>query len=214
MDLWGVKTIVNQVISYYDKNAKEFCRATKDADMSFCRNRFLHLLEQKDDINTIKNNKLKMHILDAGCGSGRDAKAFLDAGYQVTALDASRKICEEAQKLIKQEVLCLKFEELQFQQEFDGIWACASLLHVSFAEISEVLIRFLNALKEGGVLYASFKYGRGVRIDKERLFFNYEEPTLINLMTNNGFLVEDIFLTQDVRKNRENEQWINVLAKK
>lgn len=205
---------MNRIISFYDKNAKEFCRATKDADMSFCRNRFLHLLEQKDNINTIKNDKLKMHILDAGCGSGRDAKAFLDAGYQVTALDASRKICEEAQKLIKQEVLCLKFEELQFQQEFDGIWACASLLHVSFSEISEVLIRFLNALKEDGVLYASFKYGRGVRIDKERLFFNYEETTLNNLMINNGFLVEDIFLTQDVRKNRENEQWINVLAKK
>lgn len=200
---------MNQVISYYDKNAEEFCRATKDADISFCRDRFLYLLEQKE----IERDKTKMHILDAGCGSGRDAKVFLDAGYQVTALDASRKICEEAQKLIKQEVFCIKFEALQFQQEFDGIWACASLLHVPFAEISGVLKRFWDALKESGIFYASFKYGEGVRIDGDRVFFNYKETALNNLVKNNGFSVEDIFLTQDVRKGRESEQWINVLAK-
>lgn len=202
------------VISYYDKNAEEFCRTTKDADMSFCRDRFLHLLEQRNYVKKSESDKSKIHILDAGCGSGRDAKAFLDAGYQVTALDASRKICKEAQKLIGQDVYCIKFEELQFQQEFDGIWACASLLHVPFAEICGVLKRLWDALKEEGVLYASFKYGEGIRIDNDRLFFNYEETTLNDLMIKNGFLVEDIFLTQDVRKSREREQWINVLAKK
>lgn len=205
---------MNQIISYYDKNAEEFCRATKDADMSFCRDMFLHSLEQKGHMKTTGSDKSKIHILDAGCGSGRDAKAFLDAGYRVTALDASRKICEEAQKLIKQEVFCIKFEELQFQQEFNGIWACASLLHVSYTEINGVLKRFKDALKDSGVLYASFKYGEGIRIDKDRLFFNYEETTLNSLMTDNGFLVEDLFLTQDVRKNREKEQWINVLARR
>lgn len=205
---------MNPVISYYDKNAEEFCRATKDADMSFCRDKFLHLLEQRSYIKKSKSDKSKIHILDAGCGSGRDAKAFLDAGYQVTALDASRKMCEEAKKLIKQEVYCIKFEELQFQEEFNGIWACASLLHISFAEISGVLKRLWNALRENGVLYASFKYGEGIRTDKDRLFFNYEETALNNLMINNGYLIEDIFLTQDVRKSREGEQWINVLAKK
>lgn len=205
---------MNPVISYYDKNAEEFCHTTKDADMSFCRDRFLHLLEQKNYIKKSKKNKSKIHILDAGCGSGRDAKVFLDAGYQVTALDASRQICEEAKKLIKQEVYCIKFEELQFQDEFDGIWACASLLHISFAEIRGVLKRLRNALREDGILYASFKYGEGIRMDKDRLFFNYEETTLNNLMVNNGFLIEDIFLTQDVRESRKGEQWINVLAKK
>lgn len=205
---------MNPVMSYYDKNAEEFCRATKDADMSFCRDRFLHLLEQRNYVKKSESSKSKIHILDAGCGSGRDAKAFLDAGYQVTALDASRKICEEAKKLIGQDVYCVRFEELQFQQEFDGIWACASLLHVSFEEINGVLKRLWDALKVDGVLYASFKYGEGIRTDKDRLFFNYEETTLNDLMINNGFLVEDIFLTRDVRKDREGEQWINILARK
>ncbi len=205
---------MNQTISYYDKNAEEFCRATKGADMSFCRDKFLRLLERKNHIKIKESDKIQIHILDAGCGSGRDAKAFLDAGYQVTALDASRKICEEAEKLIKQEVLCIRFEEMQFQQEFGGIWACASLLHVSYTEINGILKRFWDALKDDGILYASFKYGTGMRIDKDRVFYDYEEIVLRNLMTNNCFLVEDIFVTQDVRKSKESEQWINVLATK
>lgn len=129
-------------------------------------------------------------------------------------MDGSKKICEKAEKLIKQEVLCIRFEELQFRQEFDGIWACASLLHVAYIEVNGILKRFWNALKEDGIFYASFKYGKGMRIDKGRLFYDYEETVLENLMINNHFLVENIFLTQDVRKSRENEQWINVLAKK
>lgn len=206
--------MMNHTISYYNKNAEAFCLATKDADMSFCRDKFLHLLEQKNHIKTKESDKSKIHILDAGCGSGRDARIFLEAGYQVTALDGSKKMCEEAEKLIKQEVLCIRFEELQFRQEFDGIWACASLLHVAYTEINGVLKRFWNALKEEGILYASFKYGKGMRIDKGRLFYDYEENALKKLMINNRFVVENIFVTQDVRKGRENEQWINVLAKK
>lgn len=205
---------MSQTISYYDNNAEEFCHATKDADMGFCRDKFLQLLNKRQYISINENEKLQTHILDAGCGSGRDTRAFLDVGYQVTALDASRKICEEAEKLIKQKVFCVKFEEMQFQREFDGIWACASLLHIPYIEMSEVLKRFWNALKENGILYASFKYGENARIDKGRVFYDYEEIGLKNLMECNCFLVEDIFITRDVRKNRENEQWINVLATK
>ncbi len=206
---------MNRTISYYDKHAEEFCRETKDADMRFCRDKFLNLLEQKNDIQNIKDrDRLNIHILDAGCGSGRDTKAFLDAGCQVTAMDASIKMCEEAEKQLNRQVFCLRFEELIFKQAFDGIWACASLLHVSYKEIDDVLKRLFNALKENGVLYASFKYGDGKRVVKERFFYDYNEVTLKDLMVKNGFCIEDIFITQDVRKNREMERWINVLAGK
>ena len=132
---------MNQTISYYDKHAEEFCQETKDADMRFCRDKFLDFLERRNDMQNIKDNiSLNMHILDAGCGSGRDAKAFLDAGYQVTAMDASTKMCEEAEKRLNKQVLCLSFEELIFEREFDGIWACASLLHVPYKDIDLSLI--------------------------------------------------------------------------
>ena len=205
---------MNQTILYYDKNAEEFCEATKNADMSFCRDKFLYLLEQRYYIEGKDTDKLKIHILDAGCGSGRDAKAFLDMGYQVTALDASKKICEEAGKVTGQEVFCMQFEDMEFRQEFDGIWACASLLHVSYTEINEVMKRIWDALRENGVFYASIKYGKGMRNDKGRLFYDYDEIALKNIAVNSCFWVEDIFVTQDVRNGRENEQWINVLARK
>ena len=206
---------MNQTISYYDKHAEEFCRETKDADMSFCRDKFLNLLERKNNISNVENNgRRNIHILDAGCGSGRDAKAFLDAGCQVTAMDASIKICEEAEKLLNKQVLRLSFEELIFRQEFDGIWECASLLHVSYKEIDDVLKRLWNALKKDGILYASFKYGDGERVVKERFFYDYNEVTLKELMIKNGFCIEDIFMTQDVREDRKMERWINVLAGK
>lgn len=208
------KIIMNRTVDYYDKNAKEFCQETKDADMSFCRNKFVSLLEQRDPIRDKSADRIKIHILDAGCGSGRDAKAFQDAGYRVTALDASMKICEEAEKLLKQKVFCMRFEELEFRRKFDGIWACASLLHVPYKEISGVLRRFWDALKEDGIFYASFKYGEGKRIDKGRVFYDYDEGALKDLMMDNHFFIEDIFVTQDVRKNREEEQWVNVLARK
>lgn len=193
---------MNQTITYYDEKAEEFCAATRDADMSFCRNKFLNFMEQG------------ACILDAGCGSGRDAKAFLEAGYQVTAMDASFKICKEAEKLLKQKVICISFEKMDFRQEFDGIWACASLLHISGEDIIQVLERCRIALKEKGVLYASFKYGQGERIVKGRLFNDYQEDSLKILMVKCGFSIIEIFVSQDVRVGRDAERWVNVLARK
>lgn len=206
---------MNQTISYYDEHAEEFCKTTIDADMSLCRDRFLDYIERSISISTVENgNRTQLHILDAGCGSGRDAKAFMEAGYQVTAIDASAKVCEEAEKLLGQKVLCMSFEDMDFQEEFHGIWACASLLHISRENIDDVLKRLWFALKDDGVLYASFKYGEGERIANGRFFNDYQEDSLTELIIRNHFHIEELFLTQDVRQGREQEQWINVLVKK
>lgn len=206
---------MNQTISYYDEHAEEFCKTTKDADMSLCRDKFLSHIERSISISTVENDsRTKLHILDAGCGSGRDAKAFIESGYQVTAIDASAKVCEEAENLLGQKVLCMSFEDMDFQEEFHGVWACASLLHISKKNIDDVLKRLWLALKDQGILYASFKYGEGERIANGRFFNDYREGSLTELLIKNHFHIEGLFLTQDVRQGREQEQWINVLAKK
>ena len=193
---------MNQTISYYDKNAAEFCKNTIDADMSFCRDKFLKYL------------KIGASILDAGCGSGRDSVAFKRLGYHVTAMDASSKICQEAEKVLGQKVLCKTFEELDDERMYDGIWACASLLHVDKERMAEVLKRLKCALKDGGVLYASFKFGEEEKVVNERLFNYYSEQTLRKLMRENGFGVLELFVTQDVREDRHEEQWVNVVGVK
>ena len=193
---------MNQTISYYDKNAEEFCKNTIDADMSFCRDKFLNYL------------KTGATILDAGCGSGRDSLAFKQLGYQVTAMDASSEICKEAEKVLGQKVICKTFEELEHEKAYDGIWACASLLHVSKERMREVLKRLNRALKDGGVLYASFKYGDEEKIVNGRLFSYYDEQSLRVLIEENGFEVLEVFVTQDVREDRQEEKWVNVVGVK
>ncbi|MDE6712650.1 MAG: type III restriction endonuclease subunit R [Lachnospiraceae bacterium] len=71
-----------------------------------------------------------------------------------------------------------------------------------------------GCLKEDGVFYSSFKYGRCMRTNKGRTFYDYDEIGLQNLAVKNRFCVEEIFITQDVRENRESEQWINLLGRK
>lgn len=188
---------MNKTILYYEENAAEFCKNTLNADIAFCRNKFLSYL------------KPGAHILDAGCGSGRDSKAFMELGYQVTAMDASQKICEEAEKVLECKVLCQYFEEIDMEKTFDGIWACASLLHVSKEKLPEVLRRMKRALKDEGILYASFKYGEGEIIKNGRLFNNYNECTLRSLMEGVGIEVLEMFVTEDVREDRRGEKWVN-----
>ena len=110
---------MNSTINYYNNNAKEFCEGTLQADMSLCRNMFLKYM--------VANG----HILDAGCGSGRDSKAFQELGCAVSAFDASEEICRFATEYLGQEVQCRRFEDVTEENCYDGIWASASLLHVA-----------------------------------------------------------------------------------
>ena len=193
---------MDQTISYYDENAEEFCKNTVDVDMSYCRDKFLRYLKSGDS------------ILDAGCGSGRDSLAFKQLGYHVTAMDASAEICKEAEKVLGQKVLCKTFEELDDEKMYGGIWACASLLHVSKEKMEEVLYRLKRALKDGGVLYASFKYGKEEKTVNGRFFNYYSEQSLRGLLIENGFEVLESFVTQDVRVDMREEKWVNVVGVK
>lgn len=189
-------------VEYYNQNAKEFFENTIDADMSLWRDKFVSLLPAGG------------RVLDAGCGSGRDSKAFIKQGYSVVAFDASREMCKKASELIGQEVWQIKFDEMSFDDEFDGVWACASLLHVNDKDLSEILKKIHKALKENGILYASFKYGEGKRERGERSFIDFTEESIKPILIMSGFEVIDSGITSDIRPGRENEKWTNVIAKK
>lgn len=192
----------DQTISYYDKNARKFYCDTINADMSACRDRFL---------KWVKHGK---KILDAGCGSGRDVLAFLEEGYEVEAFDASMEMCRIASETTGIHVSCLRFEELTGQEQYDGIWACASLLHVKQEDLPDVLIRLCRLLKKEGVLYASFKYGEGERLKGGRYFYDLTEDTCRKLLKRAGLTMKEVFITCDVRSGRENDRWVNAIAQK
>lgn len=189
-------------IQYYDLHAETFVAGTEHADMSVCRERFLHYLKPGD------------RILDAGCGSGRDTLAFRGAGYAVDAFDASEEICRIASERTGIRVQQLRFEELEGTEEYEGIWACASLLHVQEADLPDVLRRLYRLLKPQGVLYASFKYGSGERRKEGRLFLDLQEQACRQYLEEAGLAVRELFITGDVREGRGGERWVNAIAEK
>ena len=191
-----------ETINYYNQNAVRFTVETVQVNFESTQKRFAGKLPAG------------AAILDFGCGSGRDTKYFLSQGYQVDAVDGSAELCRLAGEYTGVNVKNMFFHELAEVERYDGIWACSSILHLPLEELADVMRKMVAALKHNGIIYASFKYGKGMRNDKGRLFYDYDEIALKNIAVNSCFWVEDIFVTQDVRNGRENEQWINVLARK
>ena len=170
--------------------------------MSACRDRFLQYVKPGGK------------ILDAGCGSGRDSLAFLEAGYAVDAFDAAEEICRLASKNLGFTVNCLRFEEIIGGPEYDGIWACASLLHVNKNDLPDVMRRLKGLLKPDGIIYASFKEGTTERIKDGRFFHDMTEKDCQDLFQEAGLTVLEIFRSQDVREGRQSEAWVNIIGKK
>jgi SAM-dependent methyltransferase len=150
--------------------------------------------------------------LDFGCGSGRDAKYFLDQGYTVEASDGSEELCKLASIYTGIPVRHLRFEELSEVQKYNGVWACASILHLPIEALKDVLIKIAAALKENGVLYTSFKYGEFEGFRNDRYFTDMTEEKFEELQTDiGGFTIAEQFVTTDVRPGRDGEKWLNLL---
>jgi SAM-dependent methyltransferase len=187
---------------YYDIRAQEFYDNSVGANVSELYKPFLELLP------------IGGRILDAGCGSGRDTKAFLENGYKVDAMDASAEMVRMATSYAGVTVKHKRFEEVTERDVYDGIWACASLLHIPRTDLARVLSILSSALKGSGYLYASFKYGTEDREEGGRLFTDLDEMAVDSLLGSTAGL--KLFLswrTDDVRRDRK-QSWINFIARK
>lgn len=193
----------DQTLQYYNENAQSFIANTLPADLSAQYDLFLPLLPKGAS------------ILDLGCGSGRDSLFFKNHGYQVTAIDGSRALCDYASTLLGQPVQCLDFNDLNYCAQFDGVWACASLLHLPLPCLTEVMNRIAAGLKPNGILYASFKYGKDAHFDdKGRYYCDFTEESVRSLFEKSDhFKILNIVITEDVRQD-VTQKWLNIIAKK
>lgn len=187
---------------YYQLHAQRFFSETVDVDMSELHRPFVAHL------------KPGARILDAGCGSGRDAKAFSEMGYEVEAFDASAELVELARQHTGLPVKQMRFEEVTEVERYDGIWCCASLLHVPLAELPGVMAQLAKALKPGGVWYLSFKYGSGEREKDGRRFTDMDEAGFAEVLSElSGIEVMECWQTHDQRPERD-DSWINLVLSK
>ena len=200
---------MNDTIKYYEKEYETFISETIDADTEVLRRRFLRLIPGNGD------------ILDLGCGSGRDTKAFIDAGYRVSAIDGSEEICHAASEYTGIDVKCMDFFDIKTEEAYDGIWACASVLHVEKSRIPKLLDVLYRALKKGGILYLSFKYGDHDGFRDGRHFTDLNENGFSELLdslycesvTRDEFELVDEWKSEDVRRGK-NVEWLNVILRK
>lgn len=193
---------MTETMKYYEEGASHFFASTVSVDMTSLYTPFLARVPAGG------------RILDAGCGSGRDAKAFAELGYQVDAFDASPALAKLASDHCGFPVRVHSFAEVDQEEEYDGIWACASLLHVPVLQIPEALERLWAALKPGGTFYCSFKLGVGERVQEGRSFTDADEPTLRGWLSPLGRAeLTLVWTTADNRPGRT-EQWLNAIVTK
>ena len=193
--------MINRTLDFYNNNSKSYIESTLSVDMS-------HLY--KDFLKHIPKGG---HILDLGCGSGRDSLEFIKQGYNITAVDGSKELSIAASKLIEQEVICSKFEELQLTEKFHGIWACASLLHINKRDLIQVIKNVSSNLKPNGIFYMSFKYGENEYIDEKGRYFNcYTEETFKEMLSQVPNLkIKTIYKSGDTLGGRNNLVWLNII---
>ncbi len=187
---------------FYNQNATPFFNDTVNVDLSALYQEFLPLLAKR------------AHILDAGCGSGRDTHYFLKQGFQVTAFDASEALVKKASEYTGINVSLNTFENFQCKFGtvlFDAIWACASLLHVPSDEITATFNNLAAQLKSGGIFYCSFKYGNNDTERNGRHFTNADESRLSAFINNTGLIIDKTWITSDARPERQNEKWLNAI---
>lgn len=199
-----MKDYIKDTLNYYDNNIDAYKRLWLD-DFSSNYN-----FEIPDIFLSYLNKESK--ILDMGCGTGRDSKYFKELGHIVKSIDGSKEMCKVASRLLNEEVEQLNFLDIDYKDEFDGVFACASLLHLSNEDLLVVLSKISNALKENGILYTCFKYGDSTRVDKGRFYNDMNEEKFIKLLND----VENlkILKTWVTEQYKTDTKFINYIIRK
>lgn len=191
-----------KTIDYYNAHAEDFARSTASVDFHEVQDRFLSHLPTG------------AKILDFGCGAGRDAKYFAEKGYEVLATDGSEELCKVAGGAgitVRQ----MFFSELDETESYDGIWACASILHLCREELADVLRKMIRAAKTDGYIYMSFKYGMFEGYRAERYFTDFTEESFADFMAQfDGIRLVEQWVSSDVRPGRSEEKWLDIILQK
>ncbi len=191
--------MANKTLDYYNNNAQIFFDETIDVDLSDLYDEFLPLLPKK------------AILLDAGCGSGRDALVFKERGYSVDAFDISPAMVKLASEYLNQDVAVNSFQAFNDIDKYDGIWCCASLIHVAKNDLTAVFNNLARALKPQGVVYVSFKYGDGEREHNGREFTDLNEQVIEEIMKNTDLFILKSWQSTDQRPERATETWLNAI---
>jgi SAM-dependent methyltransferase len=196
---------VNSTIGYYDLNAMDYAAKTVSADLSHLCNEFLAFVP------------FGGRILDAGCGSGRDTRYFIEHGYPVISFDASEGMVKKCREYPHAYCLQMSFQEVAFDECFDGIWACASLLHLPFEDSKLAVEKLVTALRPGGVIFVSVRKQVNAKESETidgRFFEYYTEAKLTALMSFDYRLEPPRVWETKSNLKDDSGLWVNAIARR
>ena len=197
--------ITTGTLGHYDRNAQVFRERTWDHDVTQNTAALLRHIHATPPLR----------ILDFGCGPGRDLLAFQRLGHQPTGLEGSAALAAMARESTGCEVLEQNFLALDLPPEdFDGVYANASLFHVPAQELPRVLNELRQTLKPGGVLFSSNPRGEGQEgWQGERYGSWHDLPTWQRYMGDAGFeALEHYYRPEGLP--REQQPWLATVWRK
>lgn len=191
-------------IAYYETHARAYADATRQIDLSRVHQRFLAYVEAHGQ------------ILDVGSGSGRDTRAFIDHGYAVDAIEPSAALAWRSMQFTGVKPRSIRVQELTDEARYDGIWACASLVHVPLKELPGVFSRLARAARPAAAIYLSFKVGSGDRYAVDgRLFTDLDEADLRALVEGTPNLkLAEVWFSGGEGIAQGRDKWINAILLK
>ena len=254
---------MSRTLDYYDQNAERFAADTLDVKFTDIQDRFLGYLAPGALIldfgcgagrdsryfatkgfrveacdgseEMVRIAALNVGAVATSAVSTSEAENALQAETpdETSASDATSEVGNRVQ------VRRMMFSELDEIERYDGIFACASILHVPYAEQPDVFSRMRRAVKKGGVIYVSFKYGAFEGERNGRFFTDLDEERLANVLRaseepykseapdkseapgkdeNPGSTPELIIIEKwvsgDARPGRGDEKWLNVILRR
>jgi SAM-dependent methyltransferase len=162
------------------------------------------------------------HVLDVGCGPGRDVVYFNGQGFTVAGLDASRNMARHA----RSQGVPVLIGDMRAMPvalgSLDGIWSSASLLHVPRGEVLRTLDAWRSSLRPRGVLGLSTSLGDAEGWEacpydpaslhdpagSRRWFVHHDTDQLLGLLVAAGF---DVITSRERVSNR---RWLQTLARR
>lgn len=140
------RLISQKNIGHYDQNAVAYDEGTQDHDVS----------QNIDALLRAIKTEPPFHLLDFGCGPGRDLQTLTKLGHVAIGLEGSQQAAQIARMKSGCEVLVQDFFNLFLPDNtFDGIFANASLFHIPNKLLSKVLGNLWACLKPNGILFSS-----------------------------------------------------------